>query len=183
MAEEFNKNQQEVKNKIRKGIVESLLGSKLETENAEMPIRSSFVNHNLDDYNIIDTHYQFLKDEVLHELGAYLLHNKSANENDEMAIRASYVNHTPEDTRILDGHYQKLKDEICQEIAQQVASDKVATEKDAMAIRASYLHELQEQGSMNEAIAKRLLAKGMSVADVAEAMQLPEETVAKLKEK
>ena len=112
MAEEFNKNQQEVKNKIRKGIVESLLGSKLETENAEMPIRSSFVNHNLDDYNIIDTHYQFLKDEVLHELGAYLLHNKSANENDEMAIRASYVNHTPEDTRILDGHYQKLKDEI-----------------------------------------------------------------------
>lgn len=36
---------------------------------------------------------------------------------------------------------------------------------------------------MNEAIAKRLLAKGMSVADVAEAMQLPEETVAKLQEK
>lgn len=36
-----------------------------------------------------------------------------------------------------------------------------------------------EQGSINEAI----LAKGMSVADVAEAMQLPEETVAKLQEK
>lgn len=49
-----------------------------------------------------------------------------------------------------------------------------------MAIRASYLHELQEQGSLNEAIAKRLLAKGMSVADVAEAMQMPEESVAKL---
>ncbi|WP_277270239.1 hypothetical protein [Phascolarctobacterium succinatutens] len=72
MAEEFNKNQQEVKNEIRKGIVERLLGSKLDTENAEMPIRSSFVNHNLDDYNIIDTHYQALKEEVLHELGAYL---------------------------------------------------------------------------------------------------------------
>lgn len=183
MAEEFKKNQQEVKNEIRKGIVERLLGSKLHTENAEMPIRSSFVNHNLDDYNIIDTHYQALKDEVLHELGAYLLHNKSANENDEMPIRASYVNHTPADTRILDGHYQKLKDEICHEIAQQVAGDKVAVEKDAMAIRASYLHELQEHGSMNEAIAKRLLAKGMSVADVAETMQMPEETVAKLQEK
>ena len=35
MAEEFNKNQQEVKNEIRKGIVERLLGSKLDTENAE----------------------------------------------------------------------------------------------------------------------------------------------------
>ena len=168
MAEEFNKNQQEVKNEIRKGIVERLLGSKLDTENAEMPIRSSFVNHNLDDYNIIDTHYQALKEEVLHELGAYLLHNKSTNANDEMPIRASYVNHTPADTRILDGHYQKLK---------------VAVEKDAMAIRASYLHELQEQGSLNEAIAKRLLAKGMSMADVAEAMQMPEESVAKLQEK
>ena len=100
-----------------------------------------------------------------------------------MPIRASYVNHTPADTRILDGHYQKLKDEICHEIAQQVAGDKVAVEKDAMAIRASYLYELQEQGSMNEAIAKRLLAKGMSVADVAETMQMPEETVAKLQEK
>ena len=76
-----------------------------------------------------------------------------------------------------------MKDEICHEIAQQVVGDKVAVEKDAMAIRASYLHELQEQGSMNEAIAKRLLAKGMSVADVAEAMQMPEETVAKLQEK
>lgn len=183
MAEVFNKNQQEVKNEIRQGIVERLLGSKLDTENAEMPIRSSFVNHNLDDYNIIDTHYQALKDEVLHELGAYLLHNKSVNENYEMPIRASYVNHTPADTRILDGHYQKLKDEICHEIAQQVAGDKITVEKDAMAIRASYLHELQEQGSMNEAIAKRLLAKGMSVADVAEAMQMPEETVAKLQEK
>lgn len=32
MAEEFNKNQQEVKNEIRKGIVERLLGSKLDTE-------------------------------------------------------------------------------------------------------------------------------------------------------
>lgn len=183
MAEEFKKNQQEVKNEIRKGIVERLLGSKLDTENAEMPIRSSFVNHNLDDYNIIDAHYQALKEEVLHELGAYLLHNKSTNENDEMPIRASYVNHTPADTRILDGHYQKLKDEICHEIAQQVVGDKVAVENDAMAIRASYLHELQEQGSLNEAIAKRLLAKGMSVADVAEAMQMPEESVAKLQKK
>ena len=34
MAEEFNKNQQEVKNEIRKGIVERLLGSKLDTENS-----------------------------------------------------------------------------------------------------------------------------------------------------
>lgn len=93
MAEEFNKNQQEVKNEIRKGIVERLLGSKLHTENAEMPIRSSFVNYNMDDYGIIDAHYQALKEEVLHELGAYLLHNKSTNENDEMPIRASYVNH------------------------------------------------------------------------------------------
>ena len=183
MAEVFNKKQQEVKNEIRKGIVERLLSSKLDAENAEMPIRSSFVNHNLDDYGIIDAHYQALKNEVLHELGAYLLHNKNNNENDEMAIRASYVNHTPADTRILDGHYQKLKDEICHEIAQQVAGDKVATEKDAMAIRASYLHELQEHGRMNEAVAKRLLAKGMSVADVAEAMQMPEESVAKLQEK
>ena len=57
MAEEFKKNQQEVKNKIRKGIVERLLGSKLHTENAEMPIRSSFVNYNQDDYGIIDAHY------------------------------------------------------------------------------------------------------------------------------
>ena len=39
------------------------------------------------------------------------------------------------------------------------------------------------QGSLNEAIAKRLLAKGMSVADVAEAMQMPEESVAKLQKK
>ena len=161
MAEEFKKNQQEVKNEIRKGIVERLLGSKLHTENAEMPIRSSFVNYNMDDYGIIDAHYQALKEEVLHEL----------------------VNHTPADTRILDGHYQKLKDEICHEIAQQVVGDKVAVERDAMAIRASYLHELQEQGSLNEAIAKRLLAKGMSVADVAEAMQMPEESVAKLQKK
>ena len=151
------------KRRFSKGIVERLLGSKLHTENAEMPIRSSFVNYNQDDYGIIDAHYQALKEEVLHELGAYLLHNKSTNENDEMPIRASYVNHTPADTRILDGHYQKLKDEICHEIAQQVVGDKVAVEKDAMAIRASYLHELQEQGSLNEAIAKRLLAKGMSV--------------------
>ena len=128
MAEEFKKNQQEVKNEIRKGIVERLLGSKLHTENAEMPIRSSFVNYNMDDYGIIDAHYQALKEEVLHELGAYLLHNKSTNENDEMPIRASYVNHTPADTRILDGHYQKLKDEICHEIAQQVVGDKVAVE-------------------------------------------------------
>lgn len=183
MAEEFKKNQQEVKNEIRKGIVERLLGSKLHTENAEMPIRSSFVNYNQDDYGIIDAHYQALKEEVLHELGAYLLHNKSTNENDEMPIRASYVNHTPADTRILDGHYQKLKDEICHEIAQQFVGDKVAVERDAMAIRASYLHELQEQGSLDEAIAKRLLAKGMSVADVAEAMQMPEESVAKLQKK
>ena len=46
-----------------------------------------------------------------------------------------------------------------------------------------YLYELQEQGSLNEAIAKRLLAKGMSVADVAEAMQMTEESVAKLQKK
>ena len=64
MAEEFKKNQQEVKNEIRKGIVERLLGSKLHTENAEMPIRSSFVNYNMDDYGIIDAHYQALKEEV-----------------------------------------------------------------------------------------------------------------------
>lgn len=183
MAEVSKNKQQEIKNEIRQGIIERLLGNKFDTVNEEIPIRSSYLKQDLADYSIIDTHYQALKNEILHELGAYLLHNKSTNENDEMPIRASYVNHTPADTRILDGHYQKLKDEICHEIAQQVVGDKVAVEKDAMAIRASYLHELQEQGSLNEAIAKRLLAKGMSVADVAEAMQMLEESVAKLQKK
>ena len=36
MAEEFNKNQQEVKNEIRKGIVERLLGSKLHTDKVKL---------------------------------------------------------------------------------------------------------------------------------------------------
>ena len=183
MAEVSKNKQQEIKNEIRQGIIERLLGNKIDTINEEIPIRSSFQKRNLADYSIIDTHYQALKNEILHELGEYLLQNKSDNEKNEVPIRAGYVNHAPEDTWILEGHYQKLKDEICHEIVQQLADDKVITEKDAMAIHASYLHELQEQGNMSEAIAKRLLAKGMSEADVAEAMQLPQDTVARLKEK
>lgn len=180
MSENVVKNDSNIKDEIRQSIIARLLKGKQGTENAELPIRTSFLGQDLSDYNIIDTHYQFIKDEILQELGRFLLSNKTANEKTELPIRSSFVNQDLSDYNIIDTHYQFIKDEILQDISEQMTKDKLLTEKDALSIRASYLHDLLSQDDMKLAIAQRLLAKGMSCRDVAETIQLPEEKIKSL---
>lgn len=185
MVDVKQKNNQKLKEEIKNDVLARLFGDKLAAESTELPIRSSYVNEDLTQYNIVDAHYQFLKDEILHELADYLLKGKLAAEAEEVPIRSSYINSDPTKTPILDAHYKKLKEEICQDIARQLVADKVGTDKDALSIHANYLQELQNQSmkKVEEDIAVRLKAKGMTLAEIAEVVNLPEDELNKLFEK
>lgn len=185
MVDVKQKNNQKLKKEIENDVLARLFGDKLAAESTELPIRSSYVNEDLTQYNIVDAHYQFLKDEILHELATYLLKGKLSTEAEEVPIRASYINSEATDTPILDAHYKKLKDEICEDIAKQLVADKVGTDKDALKIHANYLQELQNKSikKVEEDIAWRLKAKGMSIAEIAEIVNLPEAELTKLFEK
>lgn len=87
-------NSQEVlklKESVDDAILMRIFGSKLANDNAELPVRTSFFNNDPSDYNIIDAHYQKLKEELCNEIFEKLVADKVNTEIEDMAVRAAYL--------------------------------------------------------------------------------------------
>lgn len=86
-------NSQEVL-KLKESVADTILmrifGGKLANDNAELPVRTSFFNNDPSDYNIIDAHYQKLKEELCNEIFEKLVADKVNTEIEDMAVRAAY---------------------------------------------------------------------------------------------
>ena len=87
-------NSQEVlklKESVADAILMRIFGGKLANDNAELPVRTSYFNNDPSDYNIIDAHYQKLKEELCNEIFEKLVADKVNTEIEDMAVRASYL--------------------------------------------------------------------------------------------
>lgn len=87
-------NSQEVlklKESVTDAILMRIFGGKLANDNAELPVRTSFFNNDPSDYNIIDAHYQKLKEELCNEIFEKLVADKVNTEIEDMAVRAAYL--------------------------------------------------------------------------------------------
>lgn len=87
-------NSQEVlklKESVADAILMRIFGGKLANDNAELPVRTSFFNNDPSDYNIIDAHYQKLKEELCNEIFEKLVVDKVNTEIEDMAVRAAYL--------------------------------------------------------------------------------------------
>lgn len=87
-------NSQEVlklKESVADVILMRIFGGKLANDNAELPVRTSFFNNDPSDYNIIDAHYQKLKEELCNEIFEKLVADKVNTEIEDMAVRAAYL--------------------------------------------------------------------------------------------
>ena len=87
-------NSQEVlklKESVADAILMRIFGGKLANDNAELPVRTSFFNNDTSDYNIIDAHYQKLKEELCNEIFEKLVADKVNTETEDMAVRAAYL--------------------------------------------------------------------------------------------
>ena len=87
-------NSQEVlklKESVADAILMRIFGGKLANDNAELPVRTSFLNNDTSDYNIIDAHYQKLKEELCNEIFEKLVADKVNTEIEDMAVRAAYL--------------------------------------------------------------------------------------------
>lgn len=87
-------NSQEVlklKESVADAILMRIFGGKLANDNAELPVRTSFFNNDPSDYNIIDAHYQKLKEELCNEIFEKLVTDKVNTEIEDMAVRAAYL--------------------------------------------------------------------------------------------
>ena len=87
-------NSQEVlklKESVADAILMRIFGGKLANDNAELPVRTSFFNNDHSDYNIIDAHYQKLKEELCNEIFEKLVADKVNTEIEDMAVRAAYL--------------------------------------------------------------------------------------------
>lgn len=87
-------NSQEVlklKESVADAILMRIFGGKLANDNAELPVRTSFFNNDPSDYNIIDAHYQKLKEELCNEILEKLVADKVNTEIEDMAVRAAYL--------------------------------------------------------------------------------------------
>lgn len=86
-------NSQEVlklKESVADAILMRIFGGKLANDNAELPVRTSFFNNDPSNYNIIDAHYQKLKEELCNEIFEKLVADKVNTEIEDMAVRAAY---------------------------------------------------------------------------------------------
>ena len=87
-------NSQEVltlKESVADAILMRIFGGKLANDNAELPVRTSFFNNDSSDYNIIDAHYQKLKEELCNEIFEKLVADKVNTEIEDMEVRAAYL--------------------------------------------------------------------------------------------
>ena len=87
-------NSQEVltlKESVADAILMRIFGGKLANDNAELPVRTSFFNNDPSDYNIIDAHYQKLKEELCNEIFEKLVADKVNTESEDMDVRAAYL--------------------------------------------------------------------------------------------
>ena len=87
-------NSQEVlklKESVADAILMRIFGGKLANDNAELSVRTSFFNNDPSDYNIIDAHYQKLKEELCNEIFEKLVADKVNTEIEDMAVRAAYL--------------------------------------------------------------------------------------------
>ena len=87
-------NSQEVlklKESVADAILMRIFGGKLANDNAELPVRTSFFNNDPSDYNIIDAHYQKLKEELCNEIFEKLVADKVNTEIEDLAVRAAYL--------------------------------------------------------------------------------------------
>ncbi len=87
-------NSQEVlklKESVADAILMRIFGGKLANDNAELPVRTSFFNNDPSDYNIIDAHYQKLKEELCNEIFEKLVADKVNTDIEDMAVRAAYL--------------------------------------------------------------------------------------------
>ena len=87
-------NSQEVlklKESVADAILMRIFGGKLANDNSELPVRTSFFNNDTSDYNIIDAHYQKLKEELCNEIFEKLVADKVNTEIEDMAVRAAYL--------------------------------------------------------------------------------------------
>ena len=87
-------NSQEVlklKESVADAILMRIFGGKLANDNAELPVRTSFFNNDPSEYNIIDAHYQKLKEELCNEIFEKLVADKVNTEIEDMAVRAAYL--------------------------------------------------------------------------------------------
>ena len=87
-------NSQEVlklKESVADDILMRIFGGKLANDNAELPVRTSFFNNDPSDYNIMDAHYQKLKEELCNEIFEKLVADKVNTEIEDMAVRAAYL--------------------------------------------------------------------------------------------
>ena len=87
-------NSQEVlklKESVADAILMRIFGGKLANDNAELPVRTSFFNNDPSDYNIIDAHYQKLKEELCNEIFEKLVADKVNTVIEDMAVRAAYL--------------------------------------------------------------------------------------------
>lgn len=87
-------NSQEVlklKESVADAILMRIFGGKLANDNAELPVRTSFFNNDTSDYNIIDAHYQKLKEELCNEIFEKLVADKVNTEIEDMAVRVAYL--------------------------------------------------------------------------------------------
>lgn len=87
-------NSQEVlklKESVADAILMRIFDGKLANDNAELPVRTSFFNNDPSDYNIIDAHYQKLKEELCNEIFEKLVADKVNTEIEDMAVRAAYL--------------------------------------------------------------------------------------------
>lgn len=87
-------NSQEVlklKESVADAILMRIFGGKLANDNAELLVRTSFFNNDPSDYNIIDAHYQKLKEELCNEIFEKLVADKVNTEIEDMAVRAAYL--------------------------------------------------------------------------------------------
>ena len=87
-------NSQEVlklKESVADAILMRIFGGKLANDNAELPVRTSFFNNDPSDYNIIDAHYQKLKEELCNEIFEKLVADKVNTEIEDMEVRAAYL--------------------------------------------------------------------------------------------
>ena len=87
-------NSQEVltlKESVADAILMRIFGGKLANDNAELPVRTSFFNNDPRDYNIIDAHYQKLREELCNEIFEKLVADKVNTEIEDMEVRAAYL--------------------------------------------------------------------------------------------
>ena len=80
-----------LKESVADAILMRIFGGKLANDNAELPVRTSFFNNDTSDYNIIDAHYQKLKEELCNEIFEKLVADKVNTEIEDMAVRAAYL--------------------------------------------------------------------------------------------